>query len=54
MLERVQAANAGREQHHLHRIAVLAEERVPAGLGLARGELVRAEALGPGGCLGRA
>jgi len=54
LLERVEAADAGREQHELHRVAVLAEERVPAGLGLASGELVRAEPLGPRGRLGRA
>ena len=52
--ERVQAADAGRKQHDLHRVAVLAEERVPAGLGLARGELVQAKPLGPGGHLSRA
>jgi hypothetical protein len=50
--ERVQAADAGREQHELHRVAVLATERVPAGLGLAGGELVRAEPLAPRGRLG--
>ena len=52
--ERVQAADAGREQHDLHRVAVLAQERVPARLGLARGQLVRAEPPGPGGSLSRA
>ena len=31
-LEPVEAADTGREQHNLHRIAVLTEEGVPAGL----------------------
>src|SRR5690349_21883048 len=54
LLERVQAADAGREQHDLHRVAVLAEEGVPPGFGPAGGELVRAELLGPRSRLGRA
>jgi hypothetical protein len=54
LLERVQAADAGREQHELHRVAVLPDECVPAGLGPADGELVRAEFLDPHGRLGRA
>ena len=33
LLERVEAADAGRQQHELHRVAVLPEEGVPAGLG---------------------
>jgi hypothetical protein len=54
LLERVEATDACREQHDLHRVAVLAEEGVPAGLGPAGGELVQAEPLGPRGRLGRA
>jgi hypothetical protein len=53
LLDRIQAADAGREQHELHRVAVLADERVPARLGPAGGELVRAEPLRPSGRLGR-
>ena len=47
-----QAADAGDEQHDLHRVVVLADERAPAGLGLALGELVRPILLEPGGGLG--
>jgi hypothetical protein len=54
LLERVEAADVGREQHELHRVAVLAEERAPARLCLADGEHVRAEPLRPRGRLGRA
>ena len=54
LLKRVEAADAGREQDELHRVAVLPEERVPAGLAVAGGERVRAEPLGPRGRLGRA
>jgi hypothetical protein len=54
LLERVEAADSCREQHELHRVAVLAEEGVPAGLGPACGELVRAELPGPRSRLGRA
>ena len=43
-----------REQHDLHRVTVLADERAPAGLGLGRGELVRAGPPGPRGRLSRA
>jgi hypothetical protein len=53
LLERVEAADAGREQHELHRVAVLPDECVPAGLGPAGGELVPAEPPGPRGRLGR-
>jgi hypothetical protein len=53
-LEKAQAADTACEQRGLHRVAVLAKERVPAGLGPACGELVRAEPLGPGGRLSRA
>jgi len=53
LLERVQAADAGREQHDLHRVAVLADERVPARLGPALGELVGTEPLDPRGRLCR-
>ena len=54
LLERVQATDASGEQHELHRVRVLASERAPAGLGVASGELVRAELPGPRGRLGRA
>jgi hypothetical protein len=42
-LELVQAADDGREQHDLHRIAVLADERMPARLGPAFGEPARGD-----------
>ncbi len=53
LLERIEAAETGGEQHELHRVLVLAEESVPAGLGLAPGERVRTEPLGPRGRLRR-
>jgi hypothetical protein len=54
LLERVQAADTGSEQHELHRVRVLAPERAPARLGPASGELIRAEPPGARGRLGRA
>jgi hypothetical protein len=50
-VSRVETADAGREQDDLHRVAVLAQEGVPARFGLGCGELVRAEPPGPGGRL---
>jgi hypothetical protein len=43
LLQRVQAAQTGDQQHDLHRIGVLAHERAPAGLPGHLGERVRAE-----------
>ena len=54
LLERVDAADARREQPDLHRVVVLADERVPARLCLPGGELVGAGPLRPRGRLGRA
>ena len=42
LAQRDDAAHACNEQHDLHRVVVLADERVPARLGLRFGELVRA------------
>ena len=44
LLDRVDRDHAGDQQHDLHRVLVLAQERVPARLGLRLGELVRAVA----------
>jgi hypothetical protein len=54
LLERVDAADARREQPDLHRVVVLADERVPARLCLRGGELVGARPRRPRGRLGRA
>ncbi len=43
LLERVEAPDPGHEEHDLHRVGVLAQEGVDAGLGRGRRELVRAE-----------
>ena len=43
LLERPDAAEAGDQEHDLHEVGVLPEERPPAGLLLALGEPVRAE-----------
>ena len=51
LLDRVDRDHAGDQQHDLHRIAVLAQERVPARLGLRLGEPVRAVLLQPRGGL---
>src|SRR5262249_26082373 len=54
LLDRVKAHDARHQQHDLHRIRVLADERAPPGLLLGLGELVGAEPLGPRRHLGRA
>ncbi len=41
LVERIDAADPGHEQHDLHRVAVLAHERAPAWLDFGDGELVR-------------
>ena len=45
LLDRVDRDHARGQQHDLHRVLVLAQERVPARLGLRLGELVRPVAL---------
>ena len=53
LLDRVDRQEAGDQQHDLHRVGVLPQEGVPAGLGLLRRELVGPD-LGPTGLdLGR-